>query len=137
MLTPYSIARDMFDEVFDSAFSGYNARGMMSTDIKETDQGYELEIDMPGVEKENISAELNDGYLIVSAKIGHSTDDDKKEKYLRRERFNGSFRRSFYVGSELKQEDIHARFENGILHLFLPKFNKNAQIETKNTIAIE
>ena len=138
MLAPYVLAKNMFDEVFDSAFSNRNVGGMMNTDIKETEQGYELVIDLPGVQKENLSAELKDGYLCISATVGHSNDGDtQNEKYLRRERFAGSFRRSFYVGDRIRQEDIRAKFEDGILHLFFPKEINTPQIESKHLIAIE
>ena len=138
MLLPYAIAKSMFDEVFDSAFSNRNLGGMMNTDIKENDQGYELIIDLPSVTKENLSAELKDGYLCISATVGHANSEDtQNEKFLRRERFVGSCRRSFYVGDKLTQEDIRAKFENGTLHLFIPKQPQTAQLETKNLIAIE
>lgn len=138
MLLPYAIAKDMFEEVFDSAFSNRNLGGLMNTDIKENDQGYELIIDLPSVKKENLSAELKDGYLCISATLGDAKDESaKNEKYLRRERFAGSCRRSFYVGDKLKQEDIRAKFDNGTLHLLIPKQNQASQVETKNLIAIE
>lgn len=138
MLLPYAIAKTMFEEVFDSAFNSRNLGGMMSTDIKENDEGYELLIDLPSVSREDLSAELKDGYLCISATVGHNKDTDKQnEKYLRRERFTGSCRRSFYVGDKLTQEDIRARFENGTLHLFIPKKTQTPQVETKNLIAIE
>lgn len=138
MLLPYAIAKSMFDEVFDSAFSNHNLGGMMNTDIKENDQGYELIIDLPSVTKENLSAELKDGYLCISATVGHTSGEDAKdEKFLRRERFVGSCRRSFYVGDKVTQEDIRAKFENGTLHLFIPKQTQAAQLESKNLIAIE
>lgn len=139
MLLPYAIAKSMFDEVFDSAFSNRNLGGMMNTDIKENDQGYELIIDLPSVTKENLSAELKDGYLCISATVGHAnnSEDAQNEKFLRRERFVGSCRRSFYVGDKLTQEDIRAKFENGTLHLFIPKQPQAAQLESKNLIAIE
>lgn len=138
MLGPYVFARDMFDEVFDSAFSSQNFGGMMNTDIKENAQGYELVIDLPGVKKENLSAELKNGYLNISATVGQTAgEDDKSVKYLRRERFVGSFRRSFYVGERVKQEDIRAKFEDGTLYLFIPKKAPAPQVETNHTIAIE
>lgn len=114
------------------------ASGLMSTDIKESDQGYELIVDMPSVTRENLSAELKDGYLRINATFGQTSNSDaQNEKYLRRERFTGSCRRSFYVGDKVKQEDIRAKFENGTLHLFIPKQSKQEQIEQKNLIAIE
>ena len=138
MLTPYLLAKNMFDELAESAFSANTLRGMMNTDIKESDQGYELDIDLPGVHKENLSAELKDGYLCISSTVEQTHNDSvQNERYLRRERFIGSCRRSFYVGDTVKQEDIHAKFEDGILRLFIPKVSQAAQIEQKNLIAIE
>lgn len=136
MLVPYAIARSMFDEFFDSGFSGHSTN-LMRTDIKEMDNGYELTVDLPGVKKEDLSAELKDGYLQISATIGTGKDQNDDGKYLRRERFAGSFRRSFYVGESLRQEDIHAKFEDGTLKLFIPKTNTVVQSEPKNLIAIE
>ena len=138
MLTPYLIAKNMFDELAESAFSANTLRGMMNTDIKESDQGYELDIDLPGVHKENLSAELKDGYLCINATVEQTHNDNvQNERYLRRERFIGSFRRSFYVGEMVKQEDIRARFEDGILRLFIPKVSQMVQEDQKKLIAIE
>ncbi len=139
MLAPYVFARSLFDEVFDSAFANPSASGMMNTDIKENDEGYELIIDLPGVNREDLSAELKNGYLIVSATVGQKKDSDSETtgKYLRRERFVGSFKRSFYVGSLIRQEDIRARFEQGVLRLFVPKVTATPQVEQKNFIAID
>lgn len=138
MLLPYAIAKTMFDEVFDSAFSNRDLGGMMNTDIKENDLGYELIIDLPGVTKENLSAELKDGYLCISATVSHtSSENAQNERYLRQERFVGSCRRSFYVGDKVTQEDIRAKFENGTMHLFIPKKPQAGELETKNLIAIE
>lgn len=108
--------KGMFDEVFDSAFSSHDMGGMMRTDIKE----------------------LEDGYLCISATVGQDNDQRTSTgKYLRRELFVGTFRRSFYVGEKVRQEDIKARMENGSLHLFVPKEPKQPQVETRNLIAIE
>ena len=138
MLTPYLVAKNMFDELAETAFSANTLRGMMNTDIKESDQGYELDIDLPGVHKEQLAAELKDGYLCISATVEQTSNENvQNERYLRRERFLGSCRRSFYVGERVKQEDIRARFEDGILRLFIPKATQQAQLEHKNLIAIE
>ena len=138
MLTPYLVAKNMFDELAESAFSANALRGMMNTDIKESDQGFELDIDLPGVHKDHLSAELKDGYLCISATVEQTSNDSvQNERYLRRERFLGSCRRSFYVGDKVRQEDIHAKFEDGILRLFIPKINQLVQAEQKNLIAIE
>lgn len=138
MLTPYLVAKNMFDELAETAFSANTLRGMMNTDVKESDQGYELDIDLPGVHKEQLAAELKDGYLCISATVEQTSNENvQNERYLRRERFLGSCRRSFYVGERVKQEDIRARFEDGILRLFIPKATQQAQLEQKNLIAIE
>ncbi|WP_295750202.1 Hsp20/alpha crystallin family protein [uncultured Oscillibacter sp.] len=130
MLTPYLVAKNMFDELAETAFSANTLRGMMNTDIKESDQGYELDIDLPGVHKEQLAAELKDGYLCISATVEQTSNENvQNERYLRRERFLGSCRRSFYVGERVKQEDIRARFEDGILRLFIPKATQQAQLE--------
>ena len=116
---------------------GKNAKNLMKTDIREHDTGYELDIDLPGFKKDEIKAELENGYLTISATKGASNDEqDKKGKYIRRERYAGTMQRSFYVGEDVTQEDIKAKFEDGILKLSIPK--KDAQaVETKKTIAIE
>lgn len=138
MLTPYLMAKNMFDELAESAFSANILRGMMNTDIKESDQGYELDIDLPDVHKEQLAAELKDGYLCISATVEQTSNENvQNERYLRRERFLGSCRRSFYVGERVKQEDIRGKFEDGILRLFIPKATQQTQLEQKNLIAIE
>ena len=89
MLTPYLMAKNMFDELAESAFGANTLRGMMNTDIKESDQGYELDIDLPGVHKENLAAELKDGYLCISATVEQTHNDNvQNERYLRRETFH-------------------------------------------------
>ena len=116
---------------------GKNAKRMMKTDIREQDNGYEVDIDQPGFKKDEINVELENGYLTVSAAKGLDKDEqDKKGKYIRRERYAGAMQRSFYVGDTLTQEDIKAKYDNGILSISIPK--KDAQaVETKKTIAIE
>ena len=111
--------------------------GLMKTDIKDMGESYELMIDIPGVKKEDVSAELKDGFLVVTA----SKNDEKDEKgengkYIRRERFYGHCSRSFYVGDAVTQEEIKAKFENGILKLSIPKKEAPA-VEEKKYIAIE
>jgi HSP20 family molecular chaperone IbpA len=130
------MARDMFDELADTAFSAHSVNGIMQTDIRENETCYELSIDLPGVKKENISVELKDNCLVVSASVGPN-EDDGNWRYLRRERFVGSLRRSFYVGDQVQQENIHAKFENGTLTLTIPKVIEVPQVEQKNLIAIE
>ena len=121
---------------------GHRAKNVMNTDIKETDHGYEMLIDLPGFAKEDVKVELNDGYLIVSAEKGFdknesdSKEDAKKGKYIRKERYSGSCKRSFYVGDAITQEDIKASFKHGILTIDIPKKDKKA-LDTAKYIAIE
>lgn len=138
MFVPYAIARNLFDEMVDSAFGNHNTTGLMNTDIRETDQGYEMAIDLPGVQKENLTAELKDGYLYISATINRcANEENNNARYLRRERFVGSMRRAFYVGDNLRQEDIRAKFQDGTLYLFVPKPQQINNVEPKKFIAIE
>ena len=97
-------------------------QGMMSTDIMETDQGYEMEISLPGINKNDIRMQLKDGYLTIGARTGNETEDNKKEgRYIRRERFAGKMMRTFFVGKDVKEQDIHPKYENGILSFKIPK----------------
>ena len=109
----------------------------MSTDIREHEDGYELSVDLPGFKKDEVSAELKDGYLIISAAKGLDKDEkDEKGKYIRRERYAGNMSRSFYVGEGITEQDIHGKFEDGILTLSIPKQDKK-QVEDKRYVTIE
>ena len=118
---------------------GHNGKRMMLTDIKESDKGYELEMDLPGFKKDEVTAELNDGYLTVSAAKGLDQDEQEKEtgKYIRRERYAGACQRSYYVGEDITEEDIKAEFKHGILKLFVPKKEVKPAVEEKKYISIE
>ena len=110
---------------------------MMKTDVRETDDSYEVDIDLPGFKKDEIQAQLKDGYLTVSAAKGLDKDEkDKKGNYIRQERYAGAMSRSFYVGDDVTQEEIKAKYEDGILKLSIPK-KSGEKVETKNRIAIE
>ena len=110
---------------------------MMKTDVRETEDSYELDIDLPGFKKDEISAKLDNGYLTVSASKGLNKDEqDKKGNYIRQERYAGAMSRSFYVGEGIGQEEIKARYENGILKLSVPKKDKKV-VEEHKQIAIE
>ena len=153
MLTPSIFRENLFDDFFDDFFTfndkemqnvqkklyGHHADNMMKTDVQEHKDHYEVAVDLPGFQKDELSLELKDGYLIISAAKGLDKDqkDEKSGKYLRRERYAGSMRRSFYVGEDVKQEDIHAKYENGVLKLSLPKYEKALPKTEKNRIAIE
>lgn len=101
---------------------GKNASRLMKTDVRELADSYEFDIDLPGFQKSEISAELNDGYLTVSATKSVDKDvEEKKGQYIRRERCSGSCSRSFFVGESVKESDVSARYENGILMISIPK----------------
>ena len=117
---------------------GHRAKNIMNTDIKEHDNSYELKMDLPGFTKDEISAELENGYLTIRAAKGLDKDEKEKKtgKYIRRERYAGACQRSFYVGEDITQEDIKASFKHGILKLDIPK-KDSKKIENNNCIAIE
>ena len=116
---------------------GKHAKNLMRTDIRETDTSYELDVDLPGFKKEDIKAQVENGYLTISAAKGmEKKEDDQKGQYIRQERFSGACSRSFYVGDNVTEQDITAKFEDGILKLSIPKKDQQ-QVETKKYIAIE
>ena len=122
-----------------SRSSIFELRPLEKTDIKELDNGYELEIDLPGFKKDEVTAELKDGYLTVSAAKGLDQDEQEKEtgRYIRRERYAGACQRSYYVGEDITEEDIKAEFKHGILKLFVPKKEAKPAVEEKKYITIE
>ena len=147
MLMPSIFGENLFDDDwfdFDrdlwgrkNPLYGKNAKNIMKTDIREHDAGYELDIDLPGFKKDEINVELENGYLTISAAKGLDKDEqDKKGKYIRKERYAGAMQRSFYVGDAVTEEDIKAKFEVGILKLSIPKKDAKA-VKTKKSIAIE
>ena len=149
MLMPSIFGESLFDNMFpfDEKFFtekkdplyGKNAKNMMKTDVRETDDSYEVDIDLPGFKKDEVNAQLHDGYITISAAKGLDKDekDKKTGKYIRRERYAGSLMRSFYVGDAVSEEDIHAKYEDGILKLSLPKKAPKAVEEKDGYIAIE
>ena len=125
-----------FPEV-EKALYGKHASHEMKTDVRETDSGYEVDIDLPGFKKDEINIQLDNGYLSISAAKGLDKDDqDKEGKYIRKERYAGSMSRSFYVGNATTQDDIKAKYESGILRLSVPKIAAE-EIESAKRIAIE
>ena len=157
MMTPSIFGQSLFDDFFDSFFDfpviddramqkaqkklyGRNAANMMKTDVQEHDDHYEVDIDLPGFKKDEISLELKDGYLVINATKGLDKEekDQKTQKYVRRERYAGSLSRSFFIGEDVKQEDIHAKYESGVLKLSIPKTEaQKPQVEERKYIAIE
>ena len=125
-----------FPEV-EKALYGKHASHEMKTDVRETDSGYEVDIDLPGFKKDEINIQLDNGYLSISAAKGLDKDEqDKEGKYIRKERYAGSMSRSFYVGNVITQDDIKAKYESGILRLSVPK-KAAEEIESAKRIAIE
>ncbi len=144
MLMPSLFGENLLDNFFDTpTFRGLNGfsssdRNMMSTDVKETDAGYEISINLPGFKKENVKGEVKDGYLIINASNQTSNDTkDENGRYIRRERYSGSCSRSFYVGEQITQNDIKAKFEDGVLKINVPKIEAKPTVEEKHYISIE
>ena len=139
MLMPSIFGENLFDEFFDDfarpvksvARVSSPATAVMRTDVKENETGYELDIDLPGYKKEDVQAQLKDGYLNISASHNENKDEkDKSGKVVRQERYTGSMQRSFYVGDMITPEQINAKFDNGILTITIPH-NEVKQIENK------
>lgn len=157
MMTPSIFGENLFDDFFDGFFDfpafddkamrnaqrklyGRHGADMMKTDVQEHDDHYEVDIDLPGFKKEELSLELKDGYLVISAakELNREEEERKTGRFVRQERYAGSMSRSFYVGEEIKQEDIHAKYESGVLRLSIPKIEKKKpEIEQQKYIAIE
>ena len=148
MLMPSIFNDNVFDDFFEFPFYddkaekklyGHHAANLMKTDIQEHDDGYTLEMDLPGFKKEEIQIELNNGYMTISAAKGLDEDekDKKSGKYIRRERYTGSCQRSFYVGEDVTEEDIKAEYKHGILKLFVPKKEAKPAVEQKKYVSIE
>ena len=158
MFMPAVFHENLFDDFFDPFWNdgaleramnreeretfGKRGANMMKTDVKQTADGsYDVAVDLPGCKKEDVQMELNDGYLTIQAVRSHSNDEkDKEGRYLRRETFSGTCARSFYVGDAVKKEDIHAKFEDGILHIVLPapqQHHMMQQITSGDIIRVE
>ena len=144
MLMPSIFGENLFDDWMDFSFPdidkalyGKHAKNEMKTDVRETEDGYELDIDLPGFKKDEVTAQLDNGYLTIQASKGLDKEQkDKKGKYIRKERYAGSMSRSFYVGDAITEDDVHAKYEDGILKLSVPKKEAKAVEQTKH-IAIE
>ena len=131
----YPVFDNLFDDFFTNDFSSNSS--VMKTDIVEKDGNYELNIELPGVKKEDIQMELKDGYLKITAAHNSNTEDkDKEGKIIRKERVSGSYSRSFYVGEHVRTEDVKASFDNGELKVTVPK-EAPKQVEENKFIPIE
>ena len=134
---PYMKEFDDMNRGMERKLYGRKASRMMKTDIREKDENYEVSIDLPGFKKEDITVELNDGYITISASKNLDRDEDKKGKLIRQERYAGSMSRSFYVGENVEKGDIEANYRHGVLNLTIPKKAMDKKIPEKNLIAIE
>ena len=152
MLMPTVFHENLFDDFFDPFWNdaalermmnreardtfGKRGANMMKTDVKQTDNGYEVAVDLPGCKKEDVQMELDDGYLTIQAVRSHSNDEkDNKGRYVRRETFSGTCARSFYVGEDVEPDQISAKFESGILQISVPKAAK--KLPKSSSISIE
>lgn len=151
MLMPSVFGKDLFDDFFDFPFYddkesdklekklyGHRSKNLMKTDVQETENGYVLEMDLPGFSKDEVKASLKDGYLTIRAEKGLDKEekDEKTAKYIRRERYAGSCERSFYVG-DVNEADIKGEFKHGILKLTIPKEQPKKEIDTTEYIELD
>ena len=143
MMMPSIFGENLFDDWMDFPFEkdffgtknplyGKHAKNMMKTDVRELENTYELDIDLPGFKKEEVNIELDKGYLTISAtRTADNDEQDKKGQYIRRERYSGECSRSFYIGENIEPKDVIAKFENGILQIAFPKAPQPKQPENK------
>ena len=152
MMMPSIFGENLFDDFWEFPFFdnskeqkniekklyGHHSKNMMKTDIKETEKGYTIEMDLPGFKKDEVKVALENGYLTIAAAKGLDKDEkDKEGKYIRRERYAGNMSRSFYVGKDITEKDIHGKYENGILMLDIPKKAPEKKVEEKKFVTIE
>ncbi len=137
MMIPRRHDFDLFDDMFRDPFFNEGESKLMKTDIKEKKDKYVVDIDLPGYDKEGIKIEIQDGYLTVHAKVDKEDNEKEKGKYVRKERYMGECSRSFYIGDNIKEEDIKAKFHNGTLTLEIPKKDDPKQLPEKKYIPIE
>ena len=147
-MLPSIFGENLFDEWFDGSLEkqffggrdplyGKHAKNLMNTDVREVENGYEIDMNLPGFKKDEVEIQLQDGCLTVSAAKGLDKDEeDKKGRYIRQERYAGSLSRSFYVGEDVEPQDVKAKYENGVLKLFVPKAEVK-QVPAQTAIAIE
>ena len=148
-MLPSIFGENLFDDFFSDPFGmmvsqgrdplyGKHAKNLMKTDVRETEDSYELDVDLPGFKKDDVQAELKDGYLTITAQTqSESEDKDEEGTYVRKERFSGKCSRTFYVGDDIEEDDIKAKFEDGVLKIAVPKKQEQPKLEEKKTISIE
>ena len=146
-MVPSIYGENMFDDFFDNSFFGGHSplfgkheRNLMKTDIHETDdaKAYRFAVELPGFQKDEIHVDVKDGYLTVTAETKQESEDkDKKGTYVRQERFTGKCSRTFYVGDDIEEDDIKAKFDNGTLQIDVPKKVAKPEPETSRSISID
>ena len=140
MLMPRIFGESLLDDFFNAPFTyeGTSTGGLMQTDVKDMDDHYEIIMNLPGIKKEEVQAELKDGYLTITASSNTNKDEkDSEGRYIRRERRSGSCSRSFYVGDQVTQDEIKAKFENGTLTMTVPKKEEKPEVPSRKYISIE
>lgn len=137
MMIPRRHSFDLFDDMFEDSFFNEGESKLMKTDIKEKKDKYIIDIDLPGYEKEGIKLDIQDGYLTVHASVNKEEKDEEKGKFVRKERYVGECSRSFYVGKEVTEEDIRAKFKNGTLSIEVPRKEEKKELPDKKYIPIE
>ena len=128
---------DWLEEMFADPFFTERESKIMKTDIKEKKDKYLIDIELPGYQKENIKVDVEDGYLTIHAEINSNNEEKQDGKFIRKERYVGSCSRSFYVGTEVKSEDIEASFKDGMLKIEIPKKDEEKEIPEKKYIQIK
>ena len=146
-MLPSIFGENLFDDFFSDPFEmmmpqsrnplyGKHAKNLMKTDVRETENSFEVDMDLPGFKKDEVNLELKDGYLTVTAETKQETED-KKGTYVRQERFSGKCSRTFYVGDDIEEGDIKAKFDNGTLQIDVPKKVAKPEPETSRSISID
>ena len=147
-MLPSIFGENLFDDFFNDPFAimvpqgrdplyGKHAKNLMKTDVRETEDSYELDVDLPGFKKDEVNLELKEGYLTISAAKGlDKNESDKKGKYIRQERYAGACSRSFYVGKNVEPDEVSAKFEDGILQISVPK-EPRKQLPKSTSVAIQ
>lgn len=137
MMIPRRNDFDLLGEIFRDKFFTEDESKIMKTDIKEEDDKYLIDMDLPGYEKENIKIDVENGYLTVYAKVDSNNEKKENGKFVRKERYFSSCSRSFYIGDETKEEEIRASFKNGTLKIEVPKKEAKKEVTEKKYIKIE
>lgn len=137
MMIPRRNNFDLFDDLFKDPFFTNHENKVMKTDIKESENGYAIVVDLPGYDKENIKIDVEEGYLTIHASICEEDKEESNGKFVRRERYFGECSRSFYVGEKIETEDVKATFKNGTLKLEIPKKETKKEITEKKYVQIE